>query len=587
MASSVRIMYLATVLAVAFSGLASDAKASPNDCNAIKNVEANFLSWADRTFESASRLIIRNLEVNPERARSEAAKAKDKIVKNAASRQTAIRAIAKGTRGRAKDLDACVNQAIDNILSKRDLLIKKIDALFSEGTDYEFTLFSNPGDATLLSILTPERTLISYFGNKDDIGLATSLNVARVDAPDGTTNWIHYDALGRPVLFRNSENDIYFEFEWLSDTVVLVTVTAEQGAIQAKVVIDVSTLEVAGTSLAIGDDTDNLGAMSTLLQNANLAPRGGRGMDSFVSSYEGEPDNAKFNALVAEAGSSIVTVTRCDGVPVTNAVVDMLYSNEAAGLSQIYLANHIGNGQYKVNFPTEKSPGTELKEICNSLVGPIQTACTVEGAIPPGAELQVCTALTLAVASTGAGAVIAPKVAIVCGASFAAYRLTCKALAGGLDLPPGSPDLGDALCNSTKSIVDFFFEGNVFLAPTARVDGKLHVVAGKNAPASGPFPSFSIEAGGEVEITKFYTEPTSPLAFQGYTAFSDIACAPAETLVIVSIVGTDGYSDSTSHGIQGNSTVSLFVPGAEASVVDTITVQVIDGPSRSITLVFR
>jgi hypothetical protein len=54
------------------------------------------------------------------------------------------------------------------------------------------------------------------------------------------------------------------------------------------------------------------------------------------------------------------------------------------------------------------------------------------------------------------------------------------------------------------------------------------------------------------------------------------------TPVTISIVGTDGYSNSNSATMKQSGTISLYVPGAKQGVQDLITVEaVIDGITYS------
>jgi hypothetical protein len=116
--------------------------------------------------------------------------------------------------------------------------------------------------------------------------------------------------------------------------------------------------------------------------------------------------------------------------------------------------------------------------------------------------------------------------------------------------------------------------------------GVIDTGSGATAPSSGPFPTFNVNAGNKVEIVSFVTNPADPAPFQSYVATAQIHCAPPDTQVTISIVGTDGFTSSSTAIIQGDANATLFVPGAEEGVVDTVTVRVRNGPTRQIVLVF-
>jgi hypothetical protein len=145
----------------------------------------------------------------------------------------------------------------------------------------------------------------------------------------------------------------------------------------------------------------------------------------------------------------------------------------------------------------------------------------------------------------------------------------------------------DQICGNISEIVDRFAAGELRLIPVVFIPGEGVITgSGATAPSIGPFPTFNISAPNEVEIVSFKTTPADPAPFQNYIAEALIHCAPPNTQVTMSIVGTDGFSDSRTAIIQGDANVTLTVPGAEEGVVDTVTVAIANGPTRRIVLVF-
>jgi hypothetical protein len=152
---------------------------------------------------------------------------------------------------------------------------------------------------------------------------------------------------------------------------------------------------------------------------------------------------------------------------------------------------------------------------------------------------------------------------------------------------PSAPSIADFICDNIGDAVDWALDTQMIVSVVARIPGEGQFSGGSAVvSASGPIPNFNVDAGGDVEIVSFTTSPSDPAPFQGYTAFAEIRCAAPGTRVTLSIIGTDGYSDSITHIVTGDQTVSLFVPGAEESIVDRVTVTIDGGPSRQVVLVF-
>jgi hypothetical protein len=144
-----------------------------------------------------------------------------------------------------------------------------------------------------------------------------------------------------------------------------------------------------------------------------------------------------------------------------------------------------------------------------------------------------------------------------------------------------------ALCPNVDDVVDRFVQTDVSLTPFARIPGAgLFTAPSQNAPASGPFPNFTIDAGVNIEIASFTTNPVDPAPGQSYVATAEITCAAPGTEVSMSIVGTDDYTDSATCIVEGNAACNLSVPGAREGIVDTVTVTITNGSTRSVALVF-
>ena len=184
--------------------------------------------------------------------------------------------------------------------------------------------------------------------------------------------------------------------------------------------------------------------------------------------------------------------------------------------------------------------------------------CPYVQAIGPAAPASICPGIAAAIdiplgGPTGEGVIIFAW----CLKLFVSAELYCSTLGFS---QPAAPNFGEFLCGAIPEVVDRFTRTEVFLSPSAKIPGiGFFVAKGQMAPASGPFPEFTIDAGGEVAISSFTTDPVDPASFQSYVATAEITCAPPGTQVVMSIVGSDGFTDSSTCIIDGSAACNLSV----------------------------
>ena len=447
----------------------------------------------------------------------------------------------------------------------------------------EYILFSNPGDPLLLKATTATGDVVEYFGEKDENGLATFFKSVTVRGVDGQVTRVLLDNQSRPTQIV-APNGVVLQINWLSTTNILVSAVSPDGSVQVNVAIDLTQVPPPSLLSAAHSTTKLLPTANSPINRIRGA---GKPLQATVSSKE----SANIQSLVAgtisnsSTNTSLVNVMRC-GEPVNNADVAMTVIPPSADAYTIP-GTLVGAGQYSVTIPTMPSSGQPAEDLCRSVASVLGKGCDALQVLPLGSEIYICLQLAAAISLIGTPAAGAAILA-VCETSFLIGRLYCDTL--GYSGPvPGGESIAERLCGNVSEIVDRFTGGDLFIFPLVFIPGEGFVdtgAIGQSAPSSGPFPSFNINAGSNVVIESFTTTPSDPAPFQSYIAEALITCAPPGTLVTISISGTDGYFDSTSVTISGDANVTLAVPGAEAAVVDTVTVQVSGGPTRQIVLVF-
>lgn len=424
---------------------------------------------------------------------------------------------------------------------------------------------------------------IEYFGQKSSNGLAVDVDAVLVETP-GDAAILELDDHGRPITISMTNNGTVLGITWLTMTSIIVTATSPNGEIQVNVMVDLN-------------DPKNLTVLTAShvgknLVDSNLEPRGGipvglvnTPLDYFKTSH---PRTVKENALENKATSpSRLFVERCSN-PV-DAVVTSMTITSSGGTMNIAGARKLGPGQFEYDVPTFGSEaGEDLEEVCESVAGALGAGCTwfVVPAVASNFDVSICLAIA-ALIDFILGGPTGEAVAINSGclAGFRAARIYC--ITAGASPSVGAPSVLEIVCGGVSEAVDIVAGPEVTLTAKVTATGVGTFTEAKTASSLGPFPSFNFILPAEADIDRLTASPPDPAPFESYVATALIVCAPPNTVVEMTIVGTDGYADSTSCLVEGNATCSLSVPGADAGVVDTVTVSLGGGgSSKTIVLVF-
>jgi hypothetical protein len=431
-----------------------------------------------------------------------------------------------------------------------------------------FTLFSNRNDPLLLRAEPPTGEVLEYYGEKNDLGVATSVKSFRIQAANGQATSYLLDQQARPVQIYAS-NGVVFKLSWQANQVIVITAISPNGATQVNASVKM-----------VGSSTNGLPQLSETTASRETISRFYRAFEPNPLA-ESEPSGVLLPTATAPS-SSLVTVKRC-GLPVNDARVSISVS--AGVQSGSFPGVLVGDGVYRVSLPSfDSDAGSRAKEKCETIAGILGVGCQALEILGPAQPL-FCPALSVALAFIPGAEPAIPAIFDACISAFASLEVYCSTL--GASPAQGAPDLAELICGA-GSIIDRAPTTPVQLSAVALIPGK--GVAESNsatAPASGPFPNFTIAPTDSVSITSFTVNPVNPAAGQSYTATAQIGCASQNTKVTISISGTDGYQNSTLCTVTGSATCSLGVPGAASGVVDTLTVKIDGGPTRTIVNVFR
>ncbi len=429
----------------------------------------------------------------------------------------------------------------------------------------QIQIATNNTDILLLKAQAPGGEIIEYLGNKDGQGFATSVNAYRVTTTTGETHSFLLDHESRPVEIQADDGST-FSIVWQSNTAATVTAVSADGSSQVTVAVDLASQ---------GGQSSTASSVRAFALRQTGTPASGSRHSRLAAPKPDlcvEPRSRTTNTPQAvNAATTTVSVGRC-GMAENNANVWIVYTSD----TQLFAlpGSLVGNGVYSVSIPTPPTETPPLLTLCQIVGGVVEAACLVNQSVGTPMLVTAC----------GLIVVSAPGLAIVCEAVVTALPAICATVGIGV---PGGPNVAQLLCDDFIDAIDRATSGPVTLRARATIPGAGQASSEPvSAPGTGPFPSFDLQFPGELQIASFGTTPLDPAPFESYVATAEIVCAPPGTQVNMSIVGTDGYTDAISCFVEGNQSCSLFVPGAVEGVVDTVTVQVVGGPARTVVLVF-
>lgn len=318
-----------------------------------------------------------------------------------------------------------------------------------------FTLFTNRTDPGLIRAETANGDVIDYFGQKDDKGIATALNIIRVEDAQGRVTTYYLDDQLRPALVYFSNGTI-FRIRYLSDTSLIVTVISDNGLVETDIPVSVPA------------STSSPGASS----------RKGK---SFLNHSSRALKNGAAQIQFAQPTSTVI-VKNC-GVPVNNANVSMELKT-SRGINFNIPGYLTGNGIYQVPIPTpDRTALLRAKQKCLAIAHFLDAACEALqhlGALAP----QICPAIALGMAFIPGVDVAAPAVFAACAQFAAGAELYC-----GL----GGPTFSEVLCSRIYNAIDRASFGPVVLIPTVKIIGEEPRSNLTINPPDGPFTTFTFD----------------------------------------------------------------------------------------------
>ena len=449
----------------------------------------------------------------------------------------------------------------------------------------------NPTDPTFITMSNGKNAEAVISGSKTAKGLPNKVEqmiVKNADETEYTQMFLNDDQLLKEVI---APNGVVMQFEWVSKTKAAVTL------------IDPNTNEQLNTVV----DFNNASKAPAI--NTNAPKRSGKTtMTLEPTSYEEAAlDESTENILHRASGNTgDIYVEQCD-YPATNVEVLVAVYNwtEVNGYGSKgkwkcnIPAKNVGKGHYQFTVPSDEYEHTNFASFAGKINDIINDICSYNNYTLPGsgAKQALCVAISAAVTAAGVGlsAPVAAGFLKACLATSTSIDTICGLVNGNIEnIPEGDwPTLADKFIDMLEE--EEFKWNRLYLQPFVNAIPKCKYGDAQVLIDGQQFKSTTISMGGSPTIAAFALNPPAPAHGVSYIATAVMGCLPAGTKVTMSIVGTDGYTNSETSTVPEDGTQSytakLKVPGAATGVKDvcTVTVTLPDGNTleKKASLVFQ
>ncbi len=430
----------------------------------------------------------------------------------------------------------------------------------------------------LMRAIRSDGYTVDYFGSRTEAGVPSSLDSISVlkEGDDTPVSITMENERPREII---ADNGSKFIITWIDDTNIRITATTSNGKYQVSLPVNLED-PFSTSSPAKVDD-------ASLIEREPCEDGVNKGTITTTPNFE----DIESPSVATDTGFATISLTRCGQAANADNPVLVRYESEELGTAN-FLATQIGSGIYQAEIPVyEPDNDSPIGDICSSVVNMFGLTCTAMTGWTTAQVTYVCGAIAAGI-DLVAGGPTGEGVAILAGCikGLTAAIIYCETL--GAEPVPGAPSIDDLICEAIINLEQP--SGTITLQPQV-FDPEQGPLGGwvegskLSFPSTGPFSSIlTLDLTGEPSIEEFYTVAEDPAPEEGYTAFATVfPCSGLEpTEVTISIVGTDGYSDSITYSITERSTLTLFIPGAIQGIRDVITVTVNGEVYRIISIVF-
>jgi hypothetical protein len=397
-----------------------------------------------------------------------------------------------------------------------------------------------------LQINAAENKVIDVYGTRDNSGKPIAVTDIVISSTTDTTYYKFNEQKRLSAIL--APNGTQFFFSWISQNKANLTVIGPDGISQLTTQIDFS----SGS-----EQTDIV---------ANVA----RPDVPLQLSFTPGQSQSQGGGSAVTTQTGMVNVFQCQSL--SDAQTYVVAKTLSGSVLGNFPTKRVSKGVYSFDIPSNLAPSINPGEICGDIAGVLDIACIAMQ--NPALPIIFCARLGSLVASSGFGTAFTGHVMVACGAAMAGLEFYCATL--GQEVGAGGPSLAETLCNSP--FINRTFVEDIRVTPyVIALPGNVYGSSALVTP-NGVIPQLTVNLNSQTTIRTLELIPPAPAAFQSYVAKVDVFCLLAGSLVTISVVGTDGYSNSVNYNItttQGEGQFTLTVPGAAmAGIRDVVTLKI-------------
>lgn len=418
-------------------------------------------------------------------------------------------------------------------------------------------------------ISTEENDFIQLYAEKDTEGYPTVLKEMIVELNDGSVSNIIYGDNGKPTLMI-APNGVKFILEWTSDTFATLTAIDPTTGDQINTYIDLLEENILETKAI-----------------TNIAkPRGGN-LRMQIEPITSIVEKSLFTTRADISSGTIpvrMNLKNCGSPADATCYIDVI-GDDGQNLSRskgVRVSQGVYEAQIPKSFFSEYQKQYEAGRDCDKIIDFLNKVCEIDGYTNGSVKTilkiigaRIATLPHIATKAIGAGIILIGDKGV---------DVYCDKVA---------PRLADMSCKLIKDAA-IYNSTHVTLLP--RVYAIPYDIFGQAVEVDlgiGIINDMEISWGGDPNISSFTLNPSAPMEGVSYVAIAELRCIPSGSTIQMSIVGTDGYTDSISQVTNESKsfTATLDVPGAASGVYDecTITITTPDGKTytKTASLIFQ
>jgi len=398
---------------------------------------------------------------------------------------------------------------------------------------------------------------ITMVGEKDDNGCTTDINILKFNTSSENIT-IRFDENKRPELLTYGSG-VQISLDWIDE------VSAAVKAYDPETNTYVSTIWYTDSVPPVVSKS----AMPSKVKTSTKVPKRQGNVSMKITPYENKRViNSPTRATAVEDLMDqlcVFSVTQCGSPKDVSTWISLRNAKTGKFIQNIDYTRKVSTGVYNYVIPASSYPAKATnKDVCRYIdygLHALQGGCTIVAGVG-----GLTAWLTYVTALTGIGAPPAAVLsAITATATVGAASLEVFLAANGTS---GLMETFNPKWYYREYVISDLELHPYIITSTDVIDCEKMTLG----PEDGNI-EINYDIDGEPTIDDFSLNPSHPAAGQGYVATATFHCVPTGSQIEMSIIGTDGYTNSETSTIStSNGTAELYVPGAVSGVYDVCKV---------------